>query len=707
VLRALPDLRCAVRKALRPASGVVLVTACLLAGVPAGATGSATTDTGDGTSQVRMLSTSGTGPTSLTSLPALVLEPSEPWQQLINLQRAFTLAGIDPTRAGYGVAIGVIDSGIAVFPADGSLEPEERSASDEIFYQIFGDFPAAWTLPGLGYATNACFSDAGLVERTQFGDLRYTNNKVIAARMVNELGTILRSDARAVLDHGSHVAGLAACNAGTLAHLGGTSDGRRPAGTMSGVAPGALLGSYNVFPSMVDSWGGPAEEDIARAVDLAVADGMKVINLSLGMGTPTGSLAKSIQAANKAGVLVIAAAGNEGPGPNTVSYPAILPNVIAVAATSSGVRYSAAASIGQLTVAAEEGTHLGPRVPVTATAALTSGRGVLGLSNACASSEVTQVTGDVMVVSRGVCNFTVKVEVAKAAGASALVVINNSDESVAMDLALSAGTDLPTVMVSRTAGEALVAKARSTGASAQITVQPSAPRADKAGQLEWFSSRGPVRGSTTKPDLSAPGGNLLSAAVDQMDTQCFSECFRALSGTSMAAPIVAGAAAVLWSARPSWSMPMVRSALVHTANPSRVKVGDKRAPVSSAGTGMLDLAAAISARIGVGQVSLHARAGTTRTRVLTVLNPGTKAVRVAITRVNSGGTRIKAPTSVLVPAKGSASVRVSVTAGKLGQVATLVLTGAKTTLRVLVAPTAPTTDIFQDDWVSSRTRVIS
>src|SRR3989442_12374476 len=100
---------------------------------------------------------------------------------------------------------------------------------------------------------------------------------------------------------------------------------------MSGVAPKAYLGNYNVFPGNITS---STSLDIAKAVDAAVADGMDVLNLSLGGGArPNDVLVNAVNSAVDAGVVVAIAAGNAGPGPGTVESPGIADKVITLGAS--------------------------------------------------------------------------------------------------------------------------------------------------------------------------------------------------------------------------------------------------------------------------------------------------------------------------------------------------------------------------------------
>src|SRR6266705_3966080 len=150
----------------------------------------------------------------------------------------------------------------------------------------------------------------------------FVSNKVIVAKVFE---TLTSFDAHAAQAHGSHVSGIAAGVANTCAPFVGC--------TLSGIAPKAFLGNYNVFPGNVLS---ASSHDIAKAVEAAVADGMDVLNLSLG-GTarPSDVLVNAVNSAVDAGVVVAIAAGNAGPGPGTVESPGIAVKVITVGASTN------------------------------------------------------------------------------------------------------------------------------------------------------------------------------------------------------------------------------------------------------------------------------------------------------------------------------------------------------------------------------------
>ena len=134
------------------------------------------------------------------------------------------------------------------------------------------------------------------------------SEKVIVAKVFFNKNNQHNFDAQAIQDHGTHTAGIAAGVTGKTAVSNGVS-----IDDMSGIAPGAWLGNYNVFPGDVTD---ARSEDILNAVDAAIEDGMDVLNLSLG-GSYHGNndlLAHGLDNAVEAGLVVAVAAGNSGPG---------------------------------------------------------------------------------------------------------------------------------------------------------------------------------------------------------------------------------------------------------------------------------------------------------------------------------------------------------------------------------------------------------
>jgi subtilisin family serine protease len=188
--------------------------------------------------------------------------------------------------------------------------------------------------------THRFFSPRGFTMPAGFpkGQRAYTSAKVIVARSFAPAGTTraaaLVPFERGASDHGTHVAGIAAGNAGTVPAPG------RPA--LSGVAPRAYIGNYRVLTVPTDAdvgLDGNAPEIVA-AIEAAVQDGMDVINLSIGepeIEPENDVVARALDAAAAAGVVPVVAAGNDRLefGTGSISSPGTSASAITVAAVAS------------------------------------------------------------------------------------------------------------------------------------------------------------------------------------------------------------------------------------------------------------------------------------------------------------------------------------------------------------------------------------
>jgi len=145
-----------------------------------------------------------------------------------------------------------------------------------------------------------------------------------------------------VLNHGTHVAGtVAGCVLDLDALDHAKLDVGPTSGIWSGVAPGAQLFDYDIFPG----FGGPPTKrpnfafshDICQAIEDAVADGMDVINMSIGgkVQGPHDLAAECTNGAVAAGVVAAVAGGNSGPGDSTVESPGTAAGALTAAASTN------------------------------------------------------------------------------------------------------------------------------------------------------------------------------------------------------------------------------------------------------------------------------------------------------------------------------------------------------------------------------------
>jgi hypothetical protein len=152
------------------------------------------------------------------------------------------------------------------------------------------------------------------------------------------------------------------------------------------------------------------------------------------------------------------------------------------------------------------------------------------------------------------------------------------------------------IFVGRDSGEAMVAWHGSHGNAAEATLDMTGyPVGNVADVIANFSSRGPSAAGTLKPDIAAPGVNVMSQGYTPGATgEARHFGYGQVSGTSMAAPHVAGAAAVLRQLRPEWSNQAIKSALMSTSKYLGISNADgSPAQPLDMGAGRLDLEAAL------------------------------------------------------------------------------------------------------------------
>ncbi|HEX2856166.1 MAG TPA: S8 family serine peptidase [Propionibacteriaceae bacterium] len=540
----------------------------------------------------------------------------------------------DPaTWAGYGVKVGIIDTGIDT--------------------------------------RHPCFNDAGFPATKQLGDTSLTNNKVIVAKVFNNLLHQSHYDASAVQEHGTHVAGTVACDLMTPAVVRGVSIPYDP----SGVAPGAQLGSYNIFPGDVT---GARSEDILNALQAAAYDGMDVINMSLGGGYHGAQDLETTAVDNldKAGIVVAVAAGNSGPGYLTVESPGSAGRALTAGASSVGQYIGLKIIANSQNVAgAAVGDFPVPTSDITARLGVVSD-GSGGLSTACTALPAGSLSGRIALVSRGTCSFSQKIYDAEQAGALAAVVVNNvAGDPVAMATTAGITTTIPAAMASLSDESRLMAL---DGQTVTLGKDLTYNRTGNDNLFADFSSWGPTRVDyRVKPDVVAPGVNVLSSIPLQFckDASWVDQygCWAFLQGTSMATPHLAGMAAVVRSAHPTWDAWQVRSAIVNTAKQNGVikTTGSGiETDVQKVGAGLADLKAAVNADVALSQVSVSfgrvAPGEGTQKRTVTISNltAGTLTLPVSVEDSTGAGSFSVSARSVTIPGGGARSVTVSFTRGR-------------------------------------------
>lgn len=324
--------------------------------------------------------------------------------------------------------------------------------------------------------------------------------------------------------HGTHVAGVIAAD-----------------GEMKGMAPDAELYAYRAL----GPGGMGTSVQVIAALEEAVEEGMDVVNLSLGndVNGPDWPTTHAVNKAVEMGTVVVVAAGNSGPGAWTVGSPATSTPAITVGASSMNTKVPVLKVPGekrQINIQTLSGSvpwSLDRKYPV-----VFAGTG---------GNTLPDVRGRVVLFERGGIPFFEKVLKAYQAGAEAVLIYNHEDGSFSGGLN---GGAIPIPAASLTRKEGLWLKENAVEES-QWVETVMVPEAE---QVAPFSSRGPVTTNwEVKPDLLAPGVAVWSTIPGG---------YTSLQGTSMAAPHIAGAAALLKEAHPDWTAEDVKRALISTAD---------------------------------------------------------------------------------------------------------------------------------------------
>lgn len=493
--------------------------------------------------------------------------------------------------------------------------------------------------------------------------------------------------------HGSHVAG-------TVAGLGVNADGTTHAGPYNaqlpfdnlrigpGVAPGADLYALRIFGC------DGSTQVTAKAIEWAVDpngdgsfdDRLDVINMSLGssFGDPSDTTAVASDNAAKAGVVVVASAGNSEDSYYVIGSPSVSSHAISVAGSSDssavldGFRVNAPSQVAAV-YAADFSSQFNwaASQPVTGTLVYPASQNTG--CEAFTPANAGLISGNIVLLDwseESNCGSSTRVGNAARAGAIGAII---ADNVTLFGLRIAGSRQIPAVSTAQDVGTTL--KTALQSGPVEITLS-----SEYANQIRYVdesmvdtilsaTSLGPRSGdSLLKPDLTAPGATIFSAAVGTGNQGA------SLSGTSMAAPHVAGMMALLRQIHPDWSVQELKALTMNTATknvysglnqtgipfgPSRVGAGRVNLPKAGQ-SGVILYNTERPELVSLSFGSLEVPSTMTMTKSVTIMNKGVRSVRYNLVYVPSisisGVSYTLSKDLVILPAGASTTVDVTLTA---------------------------------------------
>jgi uncharacterized protein (TIGR03437 family) len=594
--------------------------------------------------------------------------------QLMNAPLAWNALG-GAANAGQGIKIGILDSGI----------DQTHPAFQDSTLTMPAGFPlCSGSADACSYTSNKVIVARSYVRQlagfTSKDPVNLPGDTSVAPSPAFSMPDDYSP--RDHLGHGTATASAAAANTnvGTV--------------TFAGMAPKAWLGNYKLAgsPGVND---GPTDDVMILAVRDALKDGMDVVSLSWGSPAITGALdtgaacgipagkpcdpvAAAYEAAAKAGLVIAVAIGNAGedaygyyngtyPYFNSINSPATAPSVMGVGATINSHVLTPAVSVNAADAPASvKGIAAQPSdatfFPSTFGANQAPLIDVVQLGNdglACTALPANSLNGAYALIKRGggsACGFAVKAGNAQLAGATG-VIFYMADSSATIIPSVGQFTG-PVVMISNSAGLALKSYIDANPGQA-VTIDTAGTETDlatyvaqmgiapaAANQLASYSSFGPTPDGAIKPDLVAVGGldgsiaysgglYLAAQNYDPNGVLYSANRYAAADGTSFAAPIVAGAAALVKQAHPNYTPGQIKSALANYAAQNTLTDDFGEAMnVLGLGAGRLDAGAAINAAVTAEPATVSfgiVKSGVLPiTRPITITNKGAAAVTLAV-----------------------------------------------------------------------------
>ncbi|MEC2076012.1 S8 family serine peptidase [Metabacillus fastidiosus] len=350
--------------------------------------------------------------------------------------------------------------------------------------------------------------------------------------------------------HGTHVAGIIGAN-----------------GKLRGIAPEAEIIAYRALGS-----GGIGTSDqVIAAIEKAMKDKVDILNLSLGnrVNGPDWPTSLALDKAVEKGIVAVTSSGNSGPNVWSVGSPGTSSKAISVGASTPPLKVPYFKFFGlkdEISVNPIQGAAIWN---------FTKSEQIkyVGLGEKKDFSD--SVKNKIVLIKRGKISFAEKVLNAVNNGAKGVIIYNNIKGDFSGSLEMD--VNIPVVSISKENGEKLK-EILSKNALIRTVYKEEKDR------MAEFSSRGPVTNTwEIKPDVVAPGVAINSTVPDG---------YMVLQGTSMAAPHVAGAAALIKQAHPTWNPEQVKASLMNTAT---LLLNDEHEIVEpiSQGAGRIDIVKAI------------------------------------------------------------------------------------------------------------------
>jgi minor extracellular serine protease Vpr len=380
---------------------------------------------------------------------------------------------------------------------------------------------------------------------------------------------------------------------------------------------------------------------------------------------PAGDLmVQAVERAVAAGVIVVIAAGNQGPDLHSIDSPGSAPNAITVANSMNERVFASRAVVDGAPQPYESFPGSGPNQLSPATGTLVDVSTVDPTALACSSLPAGSLTGKIAFILRGNCFFEVKLNNAQAAGAIAALVYSHATAPAAFTMSVGEAR-LPASMVSN--GDGLDIKARMVQ-SGPLKVSlnfDKSPFLVNSFRIDDSSSRGPNTDESLKPDLLAVGTSVYTAWARSLGTGGYITA----SGTSLSAPMVTGAVALLKSARPGLTARQYRSLLINSTSSFST---DSITPVSveSGGAGLLNVAAALQSSVTAVPSSLGFGTGGNTldaSQTVNVTNIGTAAdtLTISASRIGDGPVPSVSESSVQLDPGASKAITVKLTGTQL------------------------------------------